>query len=132
VSTLIFLLILAVIIIIYLLVKQSFAKDFKAQKHKRYREKRVIDFIQSAYKIDNIEAIHRKHNHLELIYNRKTLDVKSEQVIFVDEADQEDVETNFSLAEDDEREDLFDKILENTYFYMTKERFDHLMIQSKA
>ena len=131
-STLIFLLILAVIIIIYLLVKQSFAKDFKAQKHKRYREKRVIDFIQSAYKIDNIEAIHRKNNHLELIYNRKTLDVKSEQVIFVDEADQEDVETNFSLAEDDEREDLFDKILENTYFYMTKERFDHLMIQSKA
>ena len=131
-STLIFLLILAVIIIIYLLVKQNFAKDFKAQKHKRYREKRVIDFIQSAYKIDNIEAIHRKNNHLELIYNRKTLDVKSEQVIFVDEADQEDVETNFSLAEDDEREDLFDKILENTYFYMTKERFDHLMIQSKA
>ena len=131
-STLIFLLILAVIIIIYLLVKQSFAKDFKAQKHKRYREKRVIDFIQSAYKIDNIEAIHRKNNHLELIYNRKTLDVKSEQVIFVDEADQEDVETNFSLAEDDEREDLFDKILENTYFYMTKERFDQLLIQSKA
>ncbi|MBZ8172637.1 hypothetical protein FOG26_05560 [Staphylococcus cohnii] len=131
-STLIFLLILAVIIIIYLLVKQSFAKDFKAQKHKRYREKRVIDFIQSAYKIDNIEAIHRKNNHLELIYNRKTLDVKSEQVIFVDETDQEDVETNFSLAEDDEREDLFDKILENTYFYMTKERFNHLLIQSKA
>lgn len=131
-STLIFLLILAIIIIIYLLVKQSFAKDFKAQKHKRYREKRVIDFIQSAYKIDNIEAIHRKNSHLELIYNRKTLDVKSEQVIFVDEADQEDVETNFSLTEDDEREDLFDKILENTYFYMTKERFDHLMIQSKA
>src|SRR5699024_385526 len=104
-STLIFLLILAVIIIIYILVKQSFAKDFKAQKHKRYREKRVIDFIQSAYKIDNIEAIHRKNNHLELIYNRKTLDVKSEQVIFVDEADQEEVKTNLSLLKKKERKD---------------------------
>lgn len=75
-STLIFLLIIAVIIIIYLLVKQRFAKDFKDQKHKRYREKRVIDFIHSAYKIENIEAIHRKNDHLELIYHRKTLDVK--------------------------------------------------------
>lgn len=131
-STLIFLLIIAVIIIIYLLVKQSFAKDFKDQKHKRYREKRVIDFIHSAYKIENIEAIHRKNDHLELIYHRKTLDVKNEQVIFVDEANQENVDTDFTLKEEDEREDLFDKILENTYFYMTKERFDQLMIQSKA
>ena len=130
-STLIFLLILAVIIIIYLLVKQNLLKILKL-KSINVIEKRVIDFIHSAYKIENIEAIHRKNDHLELIYHRKTLDVKNEQVIFVDEANQEYVETNFTLKEEDEREDLFDKILENTYFYMTKERFDQLMIQSKA
>jgi len=57
--------------------------------------------------------------------------VKKEQVIFVDEADQENVESKFKLTEDDNKEDMFDNILENTHFYMTKERFDHLMIQSK-
>ncbi|MCY1038902.1 hypothetical protein OWI77_08685 [Staphylococcus nepalensis] len=130
-GTLIFLLVIAIIVIIYLLVKQKFAKDFQIQKSKRYREKRVMDFIHNAYKIEKIEAIHQKRDHLELIYNRKTLDVKKEQVIFVDEADQENVESKFKLTEDDNKEDMFDNILENTHFYMTKERFDHLMIQPK-
>jgi len=62
-GTLIFLLVIAIIVIIYLLVKQKFAKDFQIQKSKRYREKRVMDFIHNAYKIEKIEAIHQKRDH---------------------------------------------------------------------
>lgn len=130
-ATLLFLVTILFILVIYLLVKLKYTKDFKTSKGKRHRERRIEEFVQSAYKIDNLEAIHQGRAHLELIYKRKTVDVRKDQVIFVEDEEQEKVETKFKMTDDMVRDELFDLMLENTYFYITENRYNSLMIKAK-
>ena len=130
-ATLLFLVTILFILVIYLLVKLKYTKDFKNSKGKRHRERRIEEFVQSAYKIDNLEAIHLGRAHLELIYKRKTVDVRKDQVIFVEDEEQEKVETQFKMTDDMVRDELFDLMLEDTYFYITENRYNSLMIKAK-
>lgn len=130
-ATLLFLVTILFILVVYLLVRLKYAKDFKESMGKRHRERRIEEFVQNAYKLDNLEAIHHSRTHIELIYSRKTLDVRTEQVIFVENKDEEKVKTQFEMTDDMARDELFDLMLEDTYFYMIEERYNELIINKK-
>lgn len=130
-STLLFLLTIIIVLLIYIFVRHKYVEDFKIQKSKRKREQRVKNYIYNAFKIGRIEALHYKSSHVELIYRQKTITVRKDQIIFVNYEHQEKVETKFNMPSDIDRSELLDLIMENTYFYMTENRYFTLMIKTK-
>ncbi|MDH5141152.1 hypothetical protein P5X59_13270 [Staphylococcus cohnii] len=89
------------------------------------------NFVYSAFDIDKIEAIHYKKSLIELIYKQKTITVKREQIIFVDYEYQEKLESQYKMSSDVDRAELFDLIIESTYFYITENHYFTLVINSK-
>ncbi|MGX5789605.1 hypothetical protein ACWKSJ_00745 [Staphylococcus equorum] len=130
-STVFFLIAIIIVLLVYIFVKHQYTKDFKVQQSKRKREQRVKNFVYSAFDIDKIEAIHYKKALIELIYKQKTITVKKEQIIFVDYEYQEKLESQYKMSSDVDRAELFDLIIESTYFYITENHYFTLVINSK-
>lgn len=130
-STVFFLIAIIIVLLVYIFVKHQYTKDFKVQQSKRKREQRVKNFVYSAFDIDKIEAIHYKKSLIELIYKQKTITVKKEQIIFVDYEYQEKLESQYKMSSDVDRAELFDLIIESTYFYITENHYFTLVINSK-
>ncbi|WP_210123195.1 MULTISPECIES: hypothetical protein [unclassified Staphylococcus] len=130
-STVFFLITIIIVLLVYIFVKHQYTKDFRVQKSKRKREQRAKNFIYNAFDIKKIEAIHYKRTHIELIYKQKTLNVQKNQIIFVDHEYQEKIEIQYKMTSGTDRSELFDLIIENTYFYVTENRYFNLIIKSK-
>src|SRR5699024_3902390 len=130
-STVFFLIAIIIVLLVYIFVKHQYTKDFKIQQSKRKREQRVKNYVYNAFDISKIEAIHYKKSFIELIYKQKTLTVKKEQIIFVDYEYQEKIESKYELSSHIDRSELFDLIIENTYFYITENHYFTLLISPK-
>ncbi|MEB6037082.1 hypothetical protein NGH74_02850 [Staphylococcus pseudoxylosus] len=99
-------------------------------KRKRKREKRVENYINEAFKIENLKAIKETPQHITLVYDKETLNIKHNNVSQVQNENEEKVDTHFELPTNIQREEVYDYALQHTHFYITHERYDRLKEQN--
>ncbi|MBB2509077.1 hypothetical protein G5S33_02523 [Staphylococcus cohnii subsp. cohnii] len=125
-SLFMFILFLLIIVLVYFLIKKIYVNDLIRKKRLRKRELRAREFIHEAFKIENLKEIRHNHSNIRLIFEQKTIDVEEMQIVFVDTLLQEKANTSFEVSDKTKREEVFNLLVKNTTFYITKDRYKSL------
>ncbi|HCC5607576.1 TPA: hypothetical protein M5605_002498 [Staphylococcus aureus] len=94
-------------------------------------DQEVKNIIEAYYTVDKVECINRENGKTELVFQDNSLNLNSYQVKIVNKFEDEKVEIEAPLYNERDLNNLFERILSETYFYISKDRYDGL-IQSKA
>ncbi|HDL4506757.1 TPA: hypothetical protein PXB57_002235 [Staphylococcus aureus] len=94
-------------------------------------DQEVKNIIEAYYTVDKVECIYRENGKTELVFQDNSLNLNSYQVKIVNKFEDEKVEIEAPLYNERDLNNLFERILSETYFYISKDRYDGL-IQSKA
>lgn len=121
----IFISIVAVMIILFKL------NDNRVEKINRKQDQQVKNIIETYYTVDKVECIYRGNGKTELVFHDNSLNLNSYQVKIVNDFEDEKVEINAPLYNESDLNDLFERVLAETYFYISKARYDGL-IQATA
>ena len=114
----------------FLLIKKLYRNEASVNKRKRKREKRFENYINEAFKIENLKAIKETPQHITLVYDKETLNIKHNNVSQVQNENEEKVDTHFELPTNIQREEVYDYALQHTHLYITHERYDRLKEQN--
>ncbi|MGW7907864.1 hypothetical protein BU120_01565 [Staphylococcus xylosus] len=125
-----FIIFLIIVVAFFLLIKKLYRNEASVNKRKRKREKRVENYINEAFKIENLKAIKETPQHITLVYDKETLNIKHNNVSQVQNENEEKVDTHFELPTNIQREEVYDYALQHTHFYITHERYDRLKEQN--
>ncbi len=125
-----FIIFLIIVVAFFLLIKKLYRNEASVNKRKRKREKRVENYINEAFKIENLKAIKETPQHITLVYPKETLNIKHNNVSQVQNENEEKVDTHFELPTNIQREEVYDYALQHTHFYITHERYDKLKEQN--
>ncbi|KII19383.1 hypothetical protein Q5A84_14220 [Staphylococcus aureus] len=121
----IFISIVSVMVILFKL------NDKRVEKINRKHDQQVKNIIETYYTVDKIECIYRENGKTELVFQDNSLNLNSYQVKIVNDFEDEKVEINAPLYNEHDLNDLFERVLAETYFYISKARYDGL-IQATA
>ncbi|AWQ35753.1 TPA: hypothetical protein I2107_RS12770 [Staphylococcus aureus] len=94
-------------------------------------DQEVKTIIETYYTVDKVECIYRENGKTELVFRDNSLNLNSYQVQIVNEFEDEKVEIKAPLYNERNLNDLFERVLSETYFYISKDRYDGL-IQATA
>ncbi|HGO3192303.1 TPA: hypothetical protein ACK03Q_002814 [Staphylococcus aureus] len=94
-------------------------------------DQEVKTIIETYYTVDKVECIYRENGKTELVFRDNSLNLNSYQVQIVNEFEDEKVEIKVPLYNERNLNDLFERVLSETYFYISKDRYDGL-IQATA
>ncbi|MGK9045649.1 hypothetical protein [Mammaliicoccus vitulinus] len=130
-GTLLFIVSLFIILILYLVLRQKYVKDFKKRRSIRKREQRIKELVNAAFKIDRLQLIEERKTDVKLKYNKRAIAVQPEQIKLVDAVDDERIEITYELPNDITKEEVFDFIIDNSNFYISKERYNNLKTHNK-
>ncbi|MEB6044228.1 hypothetical protein AABD41_08190 [Staphylococcus pseudoxylosus] len=125
-----FIIFLIIVVAFFLLIKKLYRNEASVNKRKRKREKRVENYINEAFKIENLKAIKETPQHITLVYDKETLNIKHNNVSQVQNENEEKVDTHFELPTNIQRDEVYDYALQHTHFYITHERYDRLKEQN--
>ena len=75
-----FIIFLIIVVAFFLLIKKLYRNEASVNKRKRKREKRVENYINEAFKIENLKAIKETPQHITLVYDKETLNIKHNNV----------------------------------------------------
>ncbi|EWA82571.1 hypothetical protein, partial [Staphylococcus aureus] len=110
----IFISIVAVMIILFKL------NDKRVEKINRKHDQQVKNIIETYYTVDKVECIYRENGKTELVFQDNSLNLNSYQVKIVNDFEDEKVEINAPLYNEHDLNDLFERVLAETYFYISK------------
>lgn len=125
-----FIIFLIIVVAFFLLIKKQYRNEASVNKRKRKREKRAENYINEAFKIENLQSIKETPQHITLVYPKETLNIKPENVSQVQYVNEEKIDTHFELPTDIKREEVYDYALQHTHFYIMHERYDRLKKQN--
>ncbi|MGS2903498.1 hypothetical protein V5N20_14085 [Staphylococcus aureus] len=94
-------------------------------------DQEVKTIIETYYTVDKVECIYRENGKTELVFRDNSLNLNSYQVQIVNGFEDEKVEIKAPLYNERNLNDLFERVLSETYFYISKDRYDGL-IQATA
>ncbi len=94
-------------------------------------DQEVKTIIETYYTVDKVECIYRENGKIELVFQDNSLNLNSYQVQIVNNFEDEKVEITAPLYNERDLNDLFERVLSETYFYISKDRYDGL-IQATA
>lgn len=117
----IFISIVAVMVILFKL------NDKRVEKINRKHDQQVKNIIETYYTVDKVECIYRENGKTELVFQDNSLNLNSYQVKIVNDFEDEKVEINAPLYNEHDLNDLFERVLAETYFYISKARYDGLI-----
>lgn len=94
-------------------------------------DQEVKTIIETYYTVDKVECIYIENGKIELVFQDNSLNLNSYQVQIVNKFEDERVEIKAPLYNERDLNDLFERVLSETYFYISKDRYDGL-IQATA
>ncbi|MCS5286975.1 hypothetical protein [Staphylococcus aureus] len=123
-----FVFIISIIVILVILFKLN---DKRVEKINRKHDQQVKNIIETYYTVEKIECIYRENGKTELVFQDNSLNLNSYQVKIVNGFEDEKVEINAPLHNERDLNDLFERVLAETYYYISKDIYDGL-IQATA
>ncbi|HHW4765952.1 TPA: hypothetical protein ACUY6B_002690 [Staphylococcus aureus] len=90
-------------------------------------DQEVKTIIETYYTVDKVECIYRENGKTELVFRDNSLNLNSYQVQIVNGFEDEKVEMKAPLYNERNLNDLFERVLSETYFYISKDRYDGLI-----
>ncbi|HDP5852243.1 hypothetical protein [Staphylococcus pseudintermedius] len=123
-----FVFIISIIVILIILFKLN---DKRVEKINRKHDQQVKNIIEAYYTVDKVECIYRENGKTELVFQDNSLNLNSYQVKIVNDFEDEKVEIKAPLYNERDLNDLFERVLAETYFYISEARYDGL-IQATA
>ncbi|WP_436951213.1 hypothetical protein [Staphylococcus shinii] len=124
-----FIIFLIIVVVFFLLIKKLYRNEASVNKRKRKREKRVENYINEAFKIENLQAIKETPEHISLAYPKEKLNVPHSNVSQVQDENEEKLVTDFELPTDIQREEVYNYAIKHTHFYIAHARYDRLQEQ---
>ncbi|RIN19120.1 hypothetical protein BU070_12650 [Mammaliicoccus vitulinus] len=109
----------------------KYIKDFKKRRSVRKREQRIKELVNAAFKIDQLQLIEERKTDIKLKYNKRAIAVQPEQIKLVDAIEDERIEVTYELPNGITKEEVFDFIIDNSNFYISKERYNDLKTHNK-
>lgn len=71
-----FIIFLIIVVAFFLLIKKQYRNEASVNKRKRKREKRAENYINEAFKIENLQSIKETPQHITLVYPKETLSLR--------------------------------------------------------
>ncbi|HDT6171878.1 TPA: hypothetical protein ACF8UL_002597 [Staphylococcus aureus] len=90
-------------------------------------DQEVKPIIETYYTVDKVECIYRENGKAELVFQDNSLNLNSYQVQIVNKLEDEKIEIKAPLYNERDLNDLFERVLSETYFYISKDRYDGLI-----
>ncbi|HDH0857948.1 TPA: hypothetical protein P6W76_002595 [Staphylococcus aureus] len=90
-------------------------------------DQEVKTIIETYYTVDKVECIYRENGKAELVFQDNSLNLNSYQVQIVNKLEDEKIEIKAPLYNERDLNDLFERVLSETYFYISKDRYDGLI-----
>lgn len=129
-ATFLFVLFLLIVVGIFFIVKKIYNEKYKNRKAFRRAEHFDKRIICNDYKVENIKKIKNKDSHVILIFQRKELEIDKNNIKYVSQHSEEKVEVNCNLPHKIKKEEVFNYLINNTYFYITEDRYNKLLSSS--
>lgn len=90
-------------------------------------DQEVKTIIETYYTVDKVECIYIENGKAELVFQDNSLNLNSYQVQIVNKLEDEKIEIKAPLYNERDLNDLFERVLSETYFYISKDRYDGLI-----
>lgn len=123
-----FIVFITIIIVLILFLKLN---DQRVERISNKKDLEVKNIIEDYYTVDKIESIYNKNKKIELVFQDNSLKLNSNQIEIVDYFEDEKVEINAPLYNESDINNLFELILEDTFFYISKNRYESLLKSHK-
>ncbi|MCO4360679.1 hypothetical protein MTR04_10160 [Staphylococcus agnetis] len=117
----VFILVILILLIIFTV------NDKRVDKINKKYDMQIKNIIETYYTVDKVECIYRENEKFVLVFEDNLLNLHNSQIVIVEVLEDEKVEINAPLYNEIDINNLFELILGDTCFYISKVRYDGLL-----